>query len=136
MKYEDYKKLPFLCYPRNNVPGATDTLPCITTAKGNTEIFNDQKGPDTDLSELTLATALALGLQAPAGSDIALRLLILRLSGGSTGGWLECLGVREIQELRAVAFYQLRWMHLNILTTGIPPLMYTSCKVGVDIRIS
>lgn len=82
MKYEDYKKLPFLWYPRNNVPGATDTLSCITTAKGNTEIFTDQKGPDTDLSELTLATALAPGLQAPAGSDIALRLLILRLSGG------------------------------------------------------
>lgn len=47
MKYEDYKKLPFLWYPRNNVPGATDTLSCITTAKGDTEIFTDQKGPDT-----------------------------------------------------------------------------------------
>lgn len=44
------------------------------------------------MSELTLAAALKLGLQAPAGSDMALRLLVLWMSGDPRRGWLESLG--------------------------------------------
>lgn len=58
------------------------------------------------MSELTLAAALKLGLQAPAGSDMALRLLVLWMSGDPRRGWLESLGgVQEIQGLRRVAFH-------------------------------
>lgn len=70
---------------------------------------------------------------------MALRLLILWISGGVYRGQLECLRVRKIQGLRAVAFHQLLWMPLNVLTTRIPPLMCASwvptLQVGVNIPI-
>lgn len=47
------------------------------------------------MSERTLATALKLGLQAPDGSDMALRLLVLWMSGDPRRGWLESLGVSK-----------------------------------------
>lgn len=65
--------------------GATDKLSCMTTAKGDTKTFNNWNGSDSNLSELTLPTALAPDLQALAGSNRALRLLILWLPGSSTG---------------------------------------------------
>lgn len=86
MKYEDCKNCHFSGVPGTNVLGATDTLFCGTTAKGNTKVFESQEGSSTNLPELTLATSLAPGLQAPAGSDMAFRLLILWISGGVTGG--------------------------------------------------
>lgn len=53
MKYEDCKNCHFSGVPGTNILGATGTLFCVTTAKGNTKVFNKQEGSDTNLPELT-----------------------------------------------------------------------------------
>lgn len=89
----DYKNPHLSGVPATNVLGVAGTLPCIATAKGNTKICNNQEGSDTNLSELSLATALEPGLQSPAGYDrdgcLGIPQRVARVFGGegNPGAW-------------------------------------------------
>ena len=100
-KYEDYKNNHFSGAPGNNVLGATCALPCITTAKSITKIFNSQEGADTKLSELTLPTALELGPKLllcrtwPSGFWCYGRLRVPEAGGWSVWEWGKSRGLGQ-----------------------------------------
>lgn len=63
MKYENYNNEHFSGASGTKMLGGACILPCITTAKSITKIFNNQEGVDTKLSELILPTTLGPVLQ-------------------------------------------------------------------------